>query len=104
MRRAEALVLTRIAPEPLGERPCHRASIPLDGHVEVHRVRAAKQVADGAAHEVGSRKPGESGQQPLRAGQAPDALAELGGACRHSRTGIPAARIRSLASRTVCCP
>jgi hypothetical protein len=73
-RRAEALVLPRLAPKPVGDRARGRASIALDGDVHVVRVGPAQEVAHGAADEIGRRKPLERRQQPLHSGHAPDAL------------------------------
>ena len=92
-----------LAAEPVRHRARRRAGIALDGDVHVVRVRAAQQIAHPAAHEKGRRQPLERGQQPLHARQAPDALTQLWArAGHHRRTGIPAARILSFASRTVC--
>jgi hypothetical protein len=102
-RGPEALVLARVAPEPLRHRPPDRARIALDGDVDVVRHRPAQEVADRAAHEVGGLEPLERREQPLHARHAPHPLAELaGGRAHQSLTGIPASRIRSFASRTVC--
>ena len=60
--------------------PGHRAGVALDGHVEVDGRLAEQEVAHRAAHEVGRRQAVERRQQPLHAGQAPDALAQ-----RHPR-------------------
>ncbi len=100
-RGAEALVLARTPAEPLGKGTRHRARVALDGEVEVDRLGAAQQIADGAADEIGGRQAVQSTKQAVHARQAPRALAQGVG---HSLTGIPAARIRCLASRTVCCP
>ena len=98
---AEALVLASAAPEPVGERARDRAGVALHGHVDVHPVGAAQQVAHRAAHEVRGRQALERGQQPAHPRQAANALAQVLGGQHQSRTGIPAARMRSLASRTL---
>ena len=65
----------------------------------------AQQVTYRSAHQVGRLQPLERGQQALRSRHAPDALAQVARNRAHqSLTGMPASRIRSLASRTVCCP
>ena len=98
---AEALVLAGAAPEPVGERAGDRAGVALHGHVDVHPVGAAQQVAHRPAHEVRGREALERWQQPAHSGQAPNALAQVLRGQHQSRTGIPAARMRSLASRTL---
>jgi hypothetical protein len=85
---------------PLRERPRRRARVALDGEVEVDSVGAAQQVASRAADKIGRRQPVEGREQPIHARQAPDALAQVA----HSRTAIPAARIRSFASCTLYWP
>ena len=88
--------------ETVGDLARGRASIALDGYVQVDGVGAAQQVAHGAADEIRRRKPLERREQPLHAGQKPHALPQLARRRRHqSLTGIPASRIRSFASRTV---
>ena len=89
-------------PEPVGHGARRRARVSLDRDVHVDRIRPAQQVAHAATHQIGRRKPLEGRQKPLHAGHAPDALPQLAGPVRHqSRTGIPAPRMRSFASRTV---
>ena len=103
--RAEALVLARLAAQALGERARHRAGVALHRHVEVHGLRAAQQVAYRPAHQIRGREPAQRRQQALHARHAAQALTQV---CpvrpRHRRTGIPAARMRSLASRTLWRP
>ncbi len=102
---AKALVLARDPAEPIGQGPGYRASVSFDGYVEVDGIGVAEQVAHGAAHEVGGRQSFQGRQQAPHAGEATYALAQVHLAPRHHRrTGIPASRIRSLASRTVWCP
>ncbi len=99
-RRAEALVLAHLAAEPVGERTRHQRGVAL--HDEIRPAvgqLAAQQVPHPASDEVGRGQPDQRRQQALHAGQAADSLSQVRRA--HSRTGIPAARIRSFASRTV---
>ncbi len=88
-RSAEPVVLHHLATQPLGERPRDRERVALHHEVEIHVRRAAQQVPHRPAHQVGRRQTLEGG-------------AEAG--VHHSRTGMPAARIVSLASRTVYAP
>ena len=98
---AEALVLAGPAVQALGQGARHRAGVALHGEIEVHGVGAAQQVADGSAHQVHGRETLQRRQQGLHAGQAAHPLAQpCLGRRSHSRTGTPAACIRSLASRT----
>ena len=98
---AEALVLADLALQPLGQRAGRGAGVALDGQVEVHGLSPSQEVAHRSAHQVDRRQPLESAEQPVHTGQAAHPLAQARVRLRpHSRTGIPAARIRSLASRT----
>jgi hypothetical protein len=96
-RGPEALMLAHDAAQAIGQRPPDRARISLHGKVEVDRVRAAQQVADGPAHQVHGRQAGERGQQPLHGREAPDALAQVGVGARHAVRVSPGCRPRACA-------
>ena len=64
--RAEAVVLPRLAAEPIRDRPRHGPGIPLDRDVHVHGLGAANEVPDGAAHQINRRKPLQRGEELLQ--------------------------------------
>ncbi len=76
-------------------------SVALDRQVQVHRPLAQQQVPHRAADQVNRRQGREQRQEPLHAGHRPQPFAQ---SVHQSRTGTPASRMRSLASRTVVCP
>jgi hypothetical protein len=94
-RGAEALVRGGPPAEPRGQLPGRGQGVALERDVEVHRVRAEHQVAHGAADQVRGRQALERRQEPVHPGDRLDV---------HSRTGMPAARIRSFAWPTVYAP
>jgi hypothetical protein len=82
-------VLDHFAAEPSGDGGRGLRRIALDGKIQVDGFRTAEPVAHHAADQVGGRQTLERRQQRAN---------------HHSRTGMPAARIASLASRTVYSP
>ena len=96
--RPEALVHLGVAAGPQGHVARRAGGVALDRHVEVDRPVPQQQVAHGSADEVRGREPRERREQHVHPGQGPNAL---GQPLHHSRTGMPAARIRSFASRTL---
>jgi hypothetical protein len=65
-----------------------------------HTARPTQQVAHRAAHEVGGRQAPQRREEHVHAGQRPHPLGQPLHH-RYSLTGIPAAPMRSFASRTV---
>ena len=100
---AESLVLAGIAAQRRGQLAGRPARVALHRQVDVHRHLAEQQVAHRAAHQVHGREVLERGKQLLHPGEAPDPLAQRG-VRAHRRTGTPARRMCSLASRTECLP
>ena len=101
--RAEALVLAGVASQRGGQLTRHPAGVTLHGQVQVHRHPAQQQVAYRAAHEVHGREVLERGEKLLHPGDPPDPFSQRG-VRAHRRTGTPARRMCSLASRTECLP
>ena len=98
---AEALVPDSAAVEHVGQLLGRADRVALDGQVQVEDLLVEQEVAHRAPHEVDRGQRHQQRQQPLHARDGPQPLAQ---AVHQRRTGTPASRMRSLASRTVVCP
>ena len=80
-------MLLHLAVQPRADRTRGGPGVALDREVEIHRLRAPQQVADGPADEERRRQSGQGAQQLLHAGKAADALTQVCGADGHGPKG-----------------